>query len=154
MDRAQLDSFARCYGSVSSPQDKQDCRERVREAGYRYLGGSTRDAFMAPSGDRVVKLEVRGLFNGREIRMSSEGIDALVPVLDHGSGGRWLVMPRVETRGFNEIPWSDVKQVKRAIRDAGWECRDIRRPNIGYMDGRPVAFDYAEQCKKNGGGLL
>jgi hypothetical protein len=136
--------------SLSRRERPTECVAWLEDRGYEFKGGSTRRVFVTPDGGRVVKLEPRGRFNRREAELSRLGLDALVPVLDHGADHTWLVMPRVDVPAWGDIPQSAVREVRRSLREQGYECTDVRRGNVGFMDGRPALFDYAEGCDEVG----
>lgn len=151
-DHDELDHLSECFTEASSAESTQECIKKIEDEGYRHLGGSTRAVFYKEGTNCVVKMSKHGdgRFNRREVERSNmDGFEgAVVPVEDSGKDNRWLTMRVVEKRSFNETPWDDVKKVKEKLRDGGWECRDIRRPNIGYLDNKPRAFDYAEECEE------
>lgn len=153
----ELSNFGECFSLARTGDNyyekRNECIEDMEKEGYEYIGGTTRNVFLMPYGDCVVKMGKRGagdIFNKREVeRSQKEGFqDAVVLVDEYDTEYKWITMPTVEDRPNRKTPWDDVKEVKDKLGEGGWVCQDIDRSNIGYIDEKPVAFDYAEGCKR------
>jgi len=122
-------------------------REGLIDEGYDYIeGGATRDVFVMPCKEHVVKIQPRGSSNNREIEMSRRDIPCLVPVLEHSICGGWLVMPLADEPRSERLRERGRRVVERKIAQSGWEVQD---PNdIHYIDGKPHLADYGAPWEK------
>lgn len=66
----------------------------------------------------------------------------LAPVVDHGSEGQWLLMPRADATATPV----DLITVENTLEEQEWRCRGLHTENIGVFDGQPKAFDYGFTC--------
>jgi hypothetical protein len=122
-------------------------REKLTSEGYVYIrGGSTRDTFVMPCGEHVVKIQPRGSSNSREIEMSRRDVPCLVPVLEHSICGGWLVMPFADEHPTGKAPTNDRRYVEKQIAQSGWECRESS--DIRYIEGDPYLCDYGAPWEK------
>jgi hypothetical protein len=122
-------------------------RKWLTERGYIYIdGGSSRDVFIMPGKEHVVKIQPCGSSNNREIEMSSRDIPCLVPVLEHSICGGWLVMPYAEEHPSGAVPNSEKGFVEHQIHLSGWTVQDFG--DIRYINGEPHLCDYGAPWRK------
>jgi len=132
-------------GEILSPiqiqESIQSARKSLTDEAFIYIGGgSTRDVFVMPCKEHVVKIQPNGSSNNREIEMSSRDIPCLVPVERHSICGGWLVMPFADEHPSGEVPAKDHAYVEKQIAQSGWtvsESGDIR-----YINEEPYLCDY------------
>ena len=62
----------------------------------------------------------------------------LAPVVAHDPAGKWLLMRKADRVG--KATWSDADTLSAALR---FKVQDLHTGNIGWLDGRWVAIDYA-----------
>lgn len=140
-------------GEILSPiqiqEAIQSARKKLTNDGYIYIGrGYTRDVFLMPGKEHVVKIQPNGSSNNREIEMSSRDIPCLVPVEKHSICGGWLVMPFADEHPSGEVPDSDIKFVKEQIAKSGWRIRDGYE--VRYIDESPFLCDYGAPWERVG----
>lgn len=68
----------------------------------------------------------------------------LAPVLDYSEFKNWLIMPRAEM--YTDLTIKEtgkiVKKLRRKLRNLDVKSSDIRRANVGRIEGRDVVIDY------------
>lgn len=68
----------------------------------------------------------------------------LAPVLDHSEMSQWLIMPEAELHtGLTSKELGDmVRKLRKELRNLGVKVQDVRRANVGRVEGRDVVIDY------------
>jgi hypothetical protein len=74
----------------------------------------------------------------------------LAPILDHSEMRQWLIMPRAER--YTDITIKEAGRIsdklRDLLRDQGYQASDIRRANVGRIEGRDVVIDYGNLRKR------
>jgi len=68
----------------------------------------------------------------------------LAPILDRSELKQWLIMPEAEMYTDLTVRESGriADKLRDKLQDQGYQASDIRRANIGRIDGRDVIIDY------------
>lgn len=70
----------------------------------------------------------------------------LAPLLDWSEMSNWLMMPKAER--YTGISQKEIGRMVRGLRnrlgEVGFRAQDIRRANVGRVDGRDVVIDYGQ----------
>lgn len=81
--------------------------------------------------------------NGRQAAL-------LAPLLDWSVTYEWLIMPRATM--YDDLTAKEagniVRTLRRKLRDVGLSGTDIRRANVGRIEGRDVVIDYGNLKRK------
>jgi hypothetical protein len=77
----------------------------------------------------------------------------LAPMLDWSELSFWGIMPKAELH--NDIKPNKsrkiVRKIRKGLRDSGATSKDVRRANVGRIEGRDVLIDYADVMFKHNG---
>jgi len=154
-----MDELARRYQGLHLREDQEPISIQDSEDEYpiEVIGsGQTRvviympDEWYTGTGDCIAKIQwdPHHRQNSREIDIwdNANGRMAglLAPILDWSEMDQWLIMPEAETyRSLNAKEAGDiVRSLESKLKDMGVRTTDIRRGNIGRIEGRDVVIDY------------
>lgn len=108
------------------------------------------DDWVTGNTDCIAKLQWDSTYhqNSHEIMIweNANGSQAalLTPILDSAESMNWLIMPKVE--GFRGMSAKKAGKIVRGIvekmRKVGFVTQDVRRANVGVLNGRGVVLDY------------
>jgi len=139
--------FGETVSVIDMAEGVHEAREILTRRGYEFIdGGTTRDVFIMPCREHVVKLQPGGSSNSREIEMSRRNLPGLAPVLNYSICNGWLVMPYFDKVMLIGSCEEDLEYIDNRLADNGWSVVDTRE--IGYLDGDPYLIDYGAPWKK------
>ena len=74
----------------------------------------------------------------------------LAPILDFSELKQWLIMPKAERYTGLTIKETSkiVKKLRQWLTESGYKSTDIRRANVGRIEGRDVVIDYGNLKKR------
>jgi len=161
----RMDEIARRYQGINLRPDEEvlTIDESIEEYDLSYIGsGKTRVVINVPPewmngrGDCIAKIQWDPNYHqtAQEIDIwenaNGRAAALLAPVVDRSEMKQWLLMPRAERyTGLSVKEAGRIsRQLREGLQDEGYQASDIRRANVGRIDGRDVVIDYGSIKKR------
>lgn len=149
----RLQGLSEAYGEFLSVNDaEKEYNLDIIDKGSSRIVINPNDGWVSGRTECIAKIQWDETFdqNSSEIskweEMNGRKAALVAPILDHSKRNFWLIMPKAElTWGIDpDVAKEILNDLSRKMRQVGLTSGDVRRANIGRVEGRDVVIDYAD----------